>query len=141
MFFPSPQLSALPGKYTGVGAWIDIAGESKPYRINQTIVLADNILTLEYTHDFFEEGTSISGVFLFERQGDCLFRVSMKDSPVGNGYMFGGYLHYYIKVGDIFVQASYQVSSAGMHVNGSSTSNVKGRFIAWHESLEKQTEA
>jgi len=138
---PLPDLEALPGTYVGVGAWIDIAGESKPYRVTQTISVASNDITVEYAHDFYEEGTATSGVFVFQRQTGALLRVLMKGVAVGNGYMFGGYLHYYVKVGEIHVQVSYQITSSGLSVNGSSSSNAQGRFIAWHEDLRRKTDA
>jgi hypothetical protein len=138
---PSPELGSLPGTYVGVGAWTDIAGESKRYRVIQTISFASNEITIEYAHDFYEEGTATSGAFVLQRQTDALLRVLMKGADLGNGYMFGNYLHYYIKVGDICVQVSYQVTSDGLLVNGSSSSNAQGRFIAWHEDLRKRVDA
>jgi len=138
---PSPELGSLPGTYVGVGAWIDIAGESKPYRVIQSISVASNEFTVEYAHDFFEEGRATSGAFVFQRPTDALLRVLMKGAALGNGYMFGNYLHYYVKVGDIYVQVSYQITSNGLLVNGSSSSNAQGRFIAWHEDLRKQVDA
>ena len=139
--FPSPDLGSLPGTYVGDGAWIDIAGESKPYRVTQTISIASNDISVEYAHEFHEEGTATSGVFVFQRQGESLFRVLMKGVELGHGYMFGDYLHYYIKTGDKFVQASYQRTPSGLLVNGSSSSNAQGRFIAWHEELSKKVSA
>lgn len=138
--FPLPDLGSLPGTYVGEGAWIDIAGDSKSYRVNQTVSVTSNDITVEYSHDFFEEGTATSGVFVFQRQTDALLRIFGKGAPLGNGYVFGNYLHYYIKVGEIFVQASYQVTPSGLSVNGSSSSNAQGRFIAWHEDLRRHTE-
>jgi len=134
---PTPNFGLLPGTYVGDGAWTDIAGESKPYRVTQTVSIESNDITVEYAHDFYEEGTATSGVFVFQRQADALLRVFMKGAALGNGYMFGDYLHYYIKVGEIFVQASYQLTPSGLLVNGSSSSNAQGRFIAWHEELRK----
>jgi hypothetical protein len=138
---PSPEYAALAGIFVGLGAWIDITGESKPYRVTQTVSLTSNELTVEYAHDFYEEGTATSGAFIFQRQTDALLRVLMKGAALGNGYMFGDYLHYYIKVGDVYVQASYQITSSGLLVNGSSSSNAQGRFIAWHEELRRQADA
>lgn len=135
---PSPRFDSLPGTYVGEGAWIDITGESKPYRVTQSISVSSNDITVEYAHDFYEEGTATSGNFVFERQAEALLRVFMKGTAVGNGYMFGDHLHYYIKAGDIFVQVSYQMTSTGLLVNGSSSSNAQGRFIAWHEDLTKR---
>ena len=138
---PPADFASLAGTYFGDGAWTDIAGESKPYRVTQTIALSTNDITVEYAHDFYEEGRVTSGIINFERQSSALLRVYMKGAAMGNGYMFGAYLHYYIKVGDIFVQASYQTSSYGLLVNGSSSSNAQGRFIAWHEDLNRQVDA
>ncbi len=138
---PPAQFGSLPGTYIGDGKWTDVAGESKSYRITQSISVADSEISVMYTHDFHEEGTSNSGEFLFQRQAGALLRVFMKGAAVGNGYMFGDYLHYYIKVGEIYVQASYRTVSSGLLVNGSSSSNSRGRFIAWHEDLRKQVDA
>src|SRR5690348_7143175 len=95
---PPADFSSLPGTYVGDGMWTDIAGESKSYRVSQSISIVNGEITVEYTHDFHEEGTSQSGAFVFQRQAGALLRVFMKGAAVGNGYMFGDYLHYYIKV-------------------------------------------
>ena len=138
---PTAEVDSLLGTFVGEGAWTDIAGDSKPYRITQTISLSGNDISVEFAHDFYEEGTAASGVFVFQRERESLLRVFMKSVAVGNGYMFGDYLHYYLKVGDIFVQASYQSTSSGLSVNGSSSSNAQGRFIAWHEDLKRKIDA
>lgn len=138
---PPADFGSLPGTYVGDGVWTDIAEDSKSYRVSQSISILKSEISVEYTHDFYEEGTSKSGVFVFQRQAGALLRVFMKGAAVGNGYMFGDYLHYYIKVGEIYVQASYRRTASGLLVNGSSSSNSKGRFIAWHEDLWKQGDA
>ena len=131
------NFDALVGSYSGEGAWIDITGKSKRYRVQQSIQFKGDELTLAYAHDFFAEGSFTRGAFEFRRQGDCLCDVFMGGKAMGKGYMFGDYFHYFIKSGEIYVQASYQVTPVGLAVNGSSSSNSEGNFIAWHETLSR----
>ena len=58
-------------------------------------------------------------------------------TPVGNGYLFGGYCHYHLKLGEKFVEASYRSTDAGLEVFGSSTANAEGHYIAWKERLRR----
>ncbi len=139
MTLPVPDLNRLAGDYQGSGRWIDIAGDTKPYLVRQSIAIDGDDLVVEYTHDFHEEGTVTSGSFVFRRQGRSLFEVRMKDAPVGNGYVFGSYLHFHLKVSGLFVQTSYDVTPIGLAVKGSSTSNSQGRYVAWHEALVRQS--
>lgn len=138
MLNPLPEIDSFLGTYSGAGAWIDDAGESKPYGVHQSISISERGLTVDYTHDFYQEGSTTSGAFVLQRQGVSLLKVFMGGSALGHGYVFANYLHYYVKVGEVFVQAGYLVSPAGLEVNGSSSSNAQGRFIAWHESLQRE---
>lgn len=131
------NLSQFVGVFAGEGHWVDIAGDSKRYRIRQSVVREDNRLTVSYTHEFFEEGNTTHGEFVFEHVEGPIFAVHIKGAPVGNGYAFAPYLHFNIKVGEIFVETSYELSADGLLVRGSSTSNAQGRFIAWTESLAR----
>lgn len=137
MTVPQAQLAHMIGTYAGEGAWIDVEGDSKPYRVQQVIAWDGEALNVDYTHDFYQENSVTSGSFRFERHGDTLLKVFMKGNPLGMGYVFGEYLHYHLKVGEIFVQASYQATAGGLSVNGSSTSNSQGRYVAWHEALTR----
>ena len=128
---------AFPGRYQGQGSWIDIAGESKRYRVTQEISGSASALRVRYAHEFFEEGTSTEGEFVFDFVSPTLFTASMKGAAVGNGYVFERYLHFNIRAGEIFVETSYQRVGNSLLVRGSSTSNAQGRFIAWSEVLER----
>ena len=138
MNLPEPELNLLPGTFEGSGGWIDIVGDAKPYRVRQTIARDGDDLTVDYVHDFIEEGTTTSGLFVFRRTVGFLFEVLMLGNVVGNGYMFGPHLHFHLKVGERFVQTSYEVTPTELAVNGSSTSNSQGRYVAWHEALVRQ---
>jgi hypothetical protein len=134
---PPPDISSLCGSYSGSGSWVDEAGESKPYRVRQSISRSEQGVIVDYTHEFYEEGSTTSGAFVLQPHGTNLLQVFMNGKQMGHGYAFAGYLHYYLKVGEIFVQVSYQASATGLDVHGSSSSNAQGRFIAWHESLRR----
>ena len=125
------------GDYAGNGFWVDVAGESKRYRIVQVIDVRESEICVRYEHDFFEEGTKTQGTFVLLRAGEQLLSVRMNGSQVGNGYIFGDVLHYHIRVGDAYVEVGYRGTERGMLVTGSSTKNAQGRFIAWQETLEK----
>jgi hypothetical protein len=129
----------FPGRYQGEGSWLDIAGESKRYRVTQEISESASALVVRYAHEFFEEGTSTEGEFVFEFVSPTLFTTSMKGAAAGNGYVFERYLHFNIRAGDIFVETSYQRVGDALLVRGSSTSNAQGRFIAWSEVLERMS--
>lgn len=135
MTLPVPAFNLLVGDFEGVGRWIDIVGDTKPYRVRQSIAFDGDEIRVEYIHEFHEEGTTTSGAFAFRPQNGPLFEVRLNGDPVGHGYMFGSYVHFHLRVGEIFVQTSYDVTPTGLTVNGSSTSNSQGRYVAWHEAL------
>jgi hypothetical protein len=54
---------AFIGQYTGEGRWVDIAGESKRYRVTQEVSAEPDGLLVTYRHEFFEEGNSTQGRF------------------------------------------------------------------------------
>jgi hypothetical protein len=123
------------GQYTGQGAWWDIDGQSKQYRVVQTILPEPTKLVVKYQHEFFQEGTATAGEFSFEFATQQICVVKLNGAEVGNGYLFDNYLHFNIRVGDIFVETSYERTDQGIVVRGSSTSNAQGKFIAWSEVL------
>jgi len=127
----------FPGRYHGQGSWIDIAGESKRYRVTQEISGSKSALLVRYAHEFYEEGTATEGEFVFNFVSPMLFTTGMNGTAVGNGYVFERYLHFNIRTGEIFVETSYQRVGDSLLVRGSSTSNAQGRFIAWSEVLER----
>lgn len=130
--------SKFIGVYSGTGVWIDVAGDSKQYRISQEIKGEANRLLVAYVHDFFQEGTKIEGIFVFEFASESIFSVSMKNAPVGNGYLFDDYLHFNLQIGEMFVEVGYQLAGNEVRVRGSTNKNSQGRFIAWHEQLVRQ---
>lgn len=130
--------SRFVGVYSGTGVWVDVVGDSKQYRISQEIKGEANRLLIAYRHDFFQEGTSIEGILVFEFVSESIFSVSMNNAPVGNGYLFDDYLHFNLQIGEMFVEASYQLVGKEVRVRGSTNKNSQGRFIAWHEQLAKQ---
>jgi hypothetical protein len=129
-------LSPFVGAYKGDGRWIDVTGESKAYRVAQEMSLRPSGLLIAYAHEFFEEDASRSGTFELTATPSSLLTVHMNGTQVGFGYLFASYLHYYVQVGDAFVEVSYEIDGQKIHVRGSSTRNARGRFIAWHESLK-----
>ena len=133
------SLDPLVGTFTGEGRWVDIAGDSKPYRIRQSTTREGNRLVVRYAHEFFEEGNTIAGEIEFDFVSGSIFSVRMKGAHMGHGYLFQPYLHFNLKVGEIFVETSYELGASGLQVRGSSTSNAQGRFIAWHETLAKSS--
>ena len=130
-------LDAFCGKYSGEGAWTDIGGASKRYRVSQSVSREGEKLLVKYTHEFFEEGSTTSGEFVFDFVCPPIFATTMKGAVVGNGYVFDDYLHFNIRTGEMFVEASYERAGKGLRVRGSSTSNSQGLFIAWSEVLER----
>ena len=66
-----------------------------------------------------------------------IFRVDVSGAPVGHGYVFDGYCHYHVNVGDRFVEAGYCSGADSVEVFGSSTKNAEGNYIAWKEVLRR----
>ncbi len=138
---PVRELDVFSGNYEGSGAWIDIAGESKKYSVAQRIDVDGNKMKVVYTHDFYQENSKTSGEFVFEFSSETIFKVNMGGKTVGNGYVFGRYLHYHIQFGEVYVEVSYQADGEAILAHGSSTKNSQGNYIAWFESLKKQRTA
>lgn len=135
MPFPIETLAGFPGTYTGHGIWIDITGESKRYDVLQSIRQEPTRLLVAYSHNFVEEGNNTRGEFVFEFLSPTIFATSLNGVVVGNGYIFDAYLHFNLRIGDVFVETSYARATHSIQVHGSSTRNSQGRFIAWSESL------
>jgi hypothetical protein len=55
--------------------------------------------------------------------------------------VFDGCLHYHLKLGDKYVEASSLRSDHGLRVFGSSTTNAEGLYIAWAEELHPVPDA
>jgi hypothetical protein len=122
------------GVFEGTGTWHDAAGQSSAYRIRQHNHVTPDGFEVAFKHDF-EDGTVVDARFTMTWITPHLFRVTAAGAAVGSGYVFDGYCHYHLKVGDAFVEASYRSSAGGLEVFGSSTSNAEGHYIAWTETL------
>ncbi len=126
------------GSYAGQGSWVDIAGESRQYQVHETIQVEPARLVVQYRHDFFQEGTSTEGEFIFEFVSERIFTAVLKGMPLGSGYIFDNYLHFNLKAGEAYVETSYTRLGDSLLVRGSSTANAQGRFIAWAETLQAE---
>lgn len=129
-------ITTLSGTYEGSGSWHDAAGKSAGYRIRQTNVTTDHGFTVTFKHDF-DDGSVVEASFDMVWIAPFVFRLDMAGTPVGNGYVFEGYCHYHMKVGEAFVEASYRADGDRVEVYGSSTKNVEGNYIAWRERLRR----
>src|SRR5262245_30756108 len=69
------SVTVFHGNYAGSGFWVDVAGESKRYRIAQTIDVRESEICIRYEHDFFEEGTKSQGTFVLLRASEQLLSV------------------------------------------------------------------
>jgi hypothetical protein len=127
--------SRFVGVYSGTGVWVDIASDSKQYRISQEIKTEANRLLVAYKHDFFQEGNVIDGTLVFEFGSQSIFTVGMNGKTVGHGYLFDDYLHFNLQLGEMFIEVSYQSAGKAIRVRGSTNKNSQGRFIAWREEL------
>jgi hypothetical protein len=131
------SIDQFSGTYAGAGTWHDAVGQSSAYRIIQTNLATDEGFEVTFKHDF-DDGSVVEARFRMTWIAPFVFRVDVAGAPVGNGYVFDGYCHYHLKVGEAFVEASYRTSSDGLEVFGSSTRNADGNYIAWRESLRRQ---
>ena len=131
------ETDRFAGSYAGSGTWHDSTGTSSGYRIVQTNRVTDDGLEVSFKHDF-DDGSVVEARIGLIRIAPFVFRAEINGSPVGNGYIFGGYCHYHMKVGEAFVEASYRLTDEGIDVFGSSTKNAAGDYIAWRESLLRQ---
>lgn len=130
------NIETLAGTYEGSGTWHDAAGSSGAYRIKQTNVVTDVGFDVSFRHNF-DDGSVVEASFKMVWIAPFVFRVDVAGTPIGNGYVFSGYCHYHMKVGESFVEASYRASGDGLDVYGSSTRNAAGHYIAWTESLRR----
>ena len=129
-------IEGLLGTFDGSGAWYDSAGKSASYRIKQTNASSTDGFEMAFKHDF-DDGTVVDARFRMTWIAPYLFRLDVGDTPVGNGYVFGGVCHYHMKLGDKFVEVSYVASGDAVDVFGSSSTNAEGNYIAWKETLRR----
>ena len=129
-----PSMARFAGVYEGTGSWYDAAGKSARYTIRQTTTATADGFELAFKHDF-DDGTDVDARFSMIWIAPHLVRVDVGGAAVGNGYVFDDCLHYHLRLGDKYVQASYQPSGSGLKVFGSSTTNAEGLYIAWTEEL------
>ena len=124
------------GVYEGAGSWHDSAGKSQAYRVKQSNVATTGGFHVVFHHDF-DDGTVVDARFEMIWTAPHLFNVSAAGSAVGAGYVFDDYFHYHLKVGEAYVEVSYQLSADDLGVFGSSTKNAEGLYIAWREVLRR----
>jgi hypothetical protein len=129
-------IDRLAGSFAGSGTWHDAVGKSAAYTIRHTNQETGVGFDVAFTHDF-EDGTVVDARFSMTWIAPGIFRVDVAGTPVGNGYLFEGYCHYHLKVGEKFVEASYRSTDSGLEVFGSSTTNAEGHYIAWKERLRR----
>ena len=131
-------LATFVGTFIGEGLWIDSAGESKRYEVQLVIGQETTRLLVSFTHRFVEEGNTTQGEFVFVFLSPDIFETLLNGVVVGNGYRFDHYLHFNIRIGEVFVETSYTRNGNTIAVRGSSTRNAEGRFIAWSEALTER---
>lgn len=129
-------IDRLAGSFTGSGTWHDEVGKSAAYTVQHTNRETGTGFDVVFTHDF-EDGTVVDARFSMTWIAPGIFRVDVAGTPVGNGYVFEGYCHYHLKLGEKFVEASYRSTDSGLEVFGSSTANAEGHYIAWKERLRR----
>ena len=130
------SIGIFAGIYEGTGSWHDAAGKSGRYTVKQSTTSTADGFELSFTHDF-DDGTTVNARFAMIGIAPHLVRVEVAGAAVGNGYLFDDCVHYHLKLGDKYVEASYHRSESGLRVFGSSTSNAEGLYIAWTEELRR----
>jgi hypothetical protein len=129
-------VDAIQGRYEGTGHWYDSGGKTMAYRVSQRNAAGGDGFTMEFKHEF-DDGTVTDAKFAMRWIAPFLFRLSVADSELGNGYCIADSCHYYLKVGGKFVEVSYRPTADGLEVHGSSTENAEGNYIAWRETLRR----
>jgi hypothetical protein len=129
-------VDAIQGRYEGIGHWYDSAGNTMAYRVSQRNTVGSDGFTVEFKH-VFDDGTVTDAKFQMRWIAPFLFRLGTPDTELGHGYCIANSCHYYLHVGGKFVEASYRPTTDGLEVNGSSTENANGNYIAWHETLQR----
>jgi hypothetical protein len=130
------DMARFAGTHEGHGSWHDAGGKSARYTIKQSTRASVDGFELAFTHEF-DDGTVVDARLVMTWIAPHLFRVDIAGAAVGNGYVFDDCLHYHLKLGDQYVQASYRPSGPGLNVFGSSTTNADGLYIAWTEELHQ----
>jgi hypothetical protein len=130
------SIGRVAGRFEGSGTWHDAAGKSQTYRVVQTNEGDSEGFRILFKHEF-EDGTSTEADFRMKWITPCLFDLLTAGKAAGKGYVLGDCCHYYLQAGPAYVEASYHVTSTGLRVFGSSTTNAEGNFIAWEEELER----
>lgn len=124
------------GTYEGKGAWYDSSGKASGYRVRQTNTALADGFEIAFKHDF-DDGTVVDARFRMIWIAPNLYRVETSGAVLGNGYVFDDYCHYHLNPGAGFVEVSYRVSSDGLEVCGSSSTNAEGNYIAWTENVRR----
>ncbi|PYR49705.1 MAG: hypothetical protein DMF89_11855 [Acidobacteria bacterium] len=134
-------IDPFSGTFKGDGTWHDAAGKSSSYRVVQTNAATSDGFDVTFRHDF-DDGSVVDARFAMTWIAPHVFRLEVPgapggNGPIGNGYVFGGYCHYHMRVGESFVEASYRATGDALEVFGSSTRNAEGLYIAWRETLRR----
>ena len=129
-------INALDGQYEGFGNWYDSAGNKMKYSVSQDNRVTDNGLEIHFKHNF-EDGTVTDASLVMTQIAPFIFRLGIGTKDVGRGYCIADSCHYYLKTGEAYVEVSYRPTAEGIQVNGSSTKNADGNYIAWHEELRR----
>lgn len=124
------------GKWQGSGTWHDAAGKSGGYQVTQECGRRESTIELIFCHNF-SDSTVTDAQFLFAPIDSVIFDLVVGGAKLGNGYILPDYLHYSLRAGDAYVEASYFIAGPELRVCGSSTKNKEGLFVAWHEELRK----
>ena len=133
-------IEQFAGTYVGSGTWHDDNGKLSSYKVVQTNIVIDDGFGVRFKHDF-DDGSVVEACFDMTWLAPFVFRVDASGSAIGNGYVFGNYCHYHLKVGGAFVEASYRSSGESLEVFGSSTRNADGHYIAWSEVLRRENKS
>jgi hypothetical protein len=130
------DIKAIVGTFEGSGTWHDSAAKSMGYRVRQINRISADGFEVKFKHDF-DDGTTTDAWFVMTWIAPHLFRVDVGSNAVGHGYCVGNSCSFHIKPGEAFVQVSYRPNGNALEVEGSSTKNSEGNYIAWQERLER----
>jgi hypothetical protein len=131
------SIERFVGTFEGAGVWHDSAGKSSTYTVEQTHRATADGFEIAFKHEF-ADGTVVDARFHMTWVAPNIFRVDVSGAPVGHGYVFDGYCHYHLNVGDRFVEASYCSGADSVEVFSSNTTNAEGNYIAWKEVLRRR---
>lgn len=153
-----PDTNWLRGTWTGRGYWTDESGERSDYSIEMEIALAGDGLHIRFQHAFDNGDDAVHAAFDLCWLTDSILTLSAAGAELGKGYLLPGCLHYGFGVGRLdpggeatggtgtaessaagtWVETTISPAADGIVINGSSTRNQAGLFIAWQERLTRR---